>query len=117
MLGKADYTAAVPLFERSIQLDPNFAMAYANLGTAYHNLGEKILAAENTRKAYDLRTHVSEWEKFYIESHYHHFVTGDLEKARQSYELWAQIYPREQVPPINLGVVYQTLGQYDKSLS
>jgi len=117
MLGKADYTAAVPLFERSIQLDPNFAMAYANLGTAYHNLGEKILASENTHRAYDLRTHVSEWEKFYIESHYHHFVTGDLEKARQSYELWAQIYPREQVPPINLGVVYQTLGQYDKSLT
>ena len=117
MLGKADYTAAVPLFERSIQLDPNFAMAYANLGTAYHNLGEKMLASENTRKAYELRGHVSEWEKFYIESHYHHFVTGDLEKARQSYELWSQIYPREQVPPNNLGVVYQTLGQYDKSLT
>jgi len=117
MLGKADYTAAVPLFERSIQLDPNFAMAYANLGTAYHNLGEKMLASENTRKAYELRGHVSEWEKFYIESHYHHFVTGDLEKARQSYELWSQIYPREQVPPNNLGVVYQTLGQYDKSLN
>jgi eukaryotic-like serine/threonine-protein kinase len=117
MLGKADYTAALPLFERSIQLDPNFAMAYANLGTAYHNLGEKGLAAENTSKSYELRTHVSEWEKFYIESHYHHFVTGDLEKARQSYELWAQIYPREQVPPMNLGVVYQTLGQYDKSLN
>ena len=117
MLGKADYTAAVPLFERSIQLDPNFAMAYANLGTAYHNLGEKMLASGNTRKAYELRGHVSEWEKFYIESHYHHFVTGDLEKARQSYELWSQIYPREQVPPNNLGVVYQTLGQYDKSLT
>jgi serine/threonine protein kinase/tetratricopeptide (TPR) repeat protein len=117
MQGKADYTAAVPLFERSIQLDPNFAMAYATLGTTYHNLGEKTLAAANTQKAYELRTRVSEWEKFYIESHYHHFVTGDLEKARQVYELWAQIYPREQVPPINLGVVYQTLGQHDKSLA
>jgi tetratricopeptide (TPR) repeat protein/predicted Ser/Thr protein kinase len=117
MQGKADYTAAVPLFERSIKLDPNFAMAYATLGTAYHNLGEKNLAAKNTQKAYELRKHVSEWEKFYIESHYHHFVTGDLEKARQDYELWAQIYPREQVPPLNLGVIYQTLGQHDKSLA
>jgi len=117
MQGKGDYTAAVPLFERSIQIDPNFAMAYATLGTAYHNLGEKLLSAENTRKAYDLRARVSEWEKFYIESHYHHFVTGDLEKARQIYELWGQIYPREPVPPINLGVIYQTLGQYDKSLA
>jgi eukaryotic-like serine/threonine-protein kinase len=117
MQAKADYTAAVPLFERSIQLDPNFAMAYATLGTTYHNIGEKILASENTRKAYELRSHVSEWEKFYIESHYHHFVTGDLEKARQVYELWEQIYPREPVPPTNLGVIYQTLGQHDKSLA
>jgi eukaryotic-like serine/threonine-protein kinase len=117
MLGKGDYTAAVPLFELSIKLDPNFAMAYATLGTADHNLGEKVLSAENTRKAYELRARVSEWEKFYIESHYHHFVTGDLEKARQVYELWQQIYPREQVPPMNLGVVFQTLGQHDKSLA
>ena len=117
MLGKADYTAAIPLFERSIQLDPNFAMAYATLGTAYHNLGEKSLAAENTRKSYELRSRVSEWEKFYIESHYYHFVTGDLEKARQVYELWAQIYPREQVTPTNLGVVFQTLGQHDKAVA
>jgi tetratricopeptide (TPR) repeat protein/predicted Ser/Thr protein kinase len=116
MLGLGDYAASVPLFERSVRLDPNFAMAYATLGTAYHNLGEKMLSAQNTRKAYELRAHVSEWERFYIESHYHHFVTGDLEKARHAYELWAQIYPREEVPVINLGVVYQTLGQYEKSL-
>ena len=115
--GKGDNTAAVPLLERSLQLDPDFAMGYATLGTAYHNLGEKILSAQNTKKAYDLRTRVSEWEKFYIESHYYHFATGDLEKARQSYELWEQIYPREQIPPLNLGVLYQTLGQYDKSLA
>src|ERR1700730_1523757 len=116
MQGKGDYVGAVPLLKRSIELDPKFAMAYAMLGTSYHNLGEKKLAAENTSKAYDLRSRVSEWEKFYIESHYHHFVTGDLEKARQAYELWAQIYPREQVPPTNLGIIYQTLGQHEKSL-
>ncbi len=112
----ADFTAAVPLFERSIELDPNFAMAYATLGTTYHNLGEKIMAADDTKKAYERRTHVSEWEKFYIESHYYHFVTGDMDKARQSYELWGQIYPRESVVPTNLGTIYQVLGQYDKSL-
>jgi serine/threonine protein kinase/tetratricopeptide (TPR) repeat protein len=117
MQGKGDFPDAVPLFQRAIQLDPNFAMAYAFLGTTYHNLGEKNLAADNTRKAYGLRSRVSEWEKFYIESHYHHFATGDLEKARQAYELWAQIYPREQVPVINLGIIYQTLGQFDKSLA
>jgi len=117
MQGRGDYTAAVPLLKRSIELDPKFAMAYGMLGTAYHNLGEKKLSAENTSKAYELRSRVSEWEKFYVESHYYHFVTGDMEKARQAYELWAQIYPREPVPPLNLGVIYQTLGQHEKSLS
>jgi tetratricopeptide (TPR) repeat protein/predicted Ser/Thr protein kinase len=117
MQGQADFTAAVPLFERAIELDPKFAMAHAMLGTTYHNLGEKILASNNTEQAYQLRAHVSEWEKFYIESHYHDFVTGDLEKARQAYELWEQIYPRELVTPTNLGVIYQTIGQFDKSLA
>src|SRR5271163_593586 len=117
MMGKGDYTAAVPLFERAITLDSRFAMAYALLGTCYSNLGEKNLAEENTQHSYALRGAVSEWERFYIESHYHHFVTGDLEKARQAYELWAQTYPRESGPVQNLGVIYQVLGQYEKSLA
>ncbi len=116
MLAQGNYAAAVALFQRAIQLDPNLAMAYASLGTTYHNLGEKELAAENTRRAFELRAKVSEREKFYIESHYHHFVTGDLEKAEQVYELWAQTYPRDYGPANNLGMVYQTLGQYEKSL-
>jgi eukaryotic-like serine/threonine-protein kinase len=115
-LGQGDYNAAVPFFLRAISLDPRFAMAYALLGTSYNNLGEKNLSAENTKKSYDLRGRVSERERFYIESHYYHFVSGDLEKSRQVYELWSKTYPREEVPPNNLGVVYQTLGQYDKAL-
>jgi len=117
MLVQGNYAAAVPLFEHAIQLDPNLAMAYASLGTTYHNLGEKELAAENTRRAFELRAKVSEREKFYIESHFYDFVSGDLEKARQAYELWGQTYPRDAVPPTNLGNLYQTLGQYEKSLA
>lgn len=117
MLGQADYDAAVPLLQRATALDPKFAMAYGLLGTCYSNLGEKNLSAENTEKSYTLRGHVSEWEKFYIESHYHSYVTGDLEKARTVYELWSQTYPRDSIPPRNLGVIYQTLGQYEKSLA
>jgi eukaryotic-like serine/threonine-protein kinase len=117
MMGKGDYRAAVPLFQRATTLDPKFAMAYGLLGTCYSNLGEANLAAEDTEKSYKLRGHVSEWEKFYIESHFYHFVTGDLEKAQQAYETWAQTYPREYVPPGNLGVIYQTLGQYEKALT
>jgi tetratricopeptide (TPR) repeat protein len=107
----------VLLYQRAIRLDPNFAMAYASLGSSYFNLGETELASENTRKAYELRERVSDRERFYIESHYYHLVTGDLEKARQVYELWAQTYPRDDVPPNNLGRIYQRLGQYHKDLT
>ena len=116
MTEQGNYAAAVPQFQHAIQLDPNLAMAYASLGTAYNNLGEKELAAENTRRAYELRGKVSEREKFYIESHYYHFVIGDLVKAKQVYEVWTQTYPREEVPLTNLGTLYQSLGQYEKAL-
>jgi serine/threonine protein kinase/Flp pilus assembly protein TadD len=116
MVGKGDYLAAIPLYQKAIGADENFAMAYASLGTAYHNLGEKNLAAENTKKAFDLRQRVSEPEKYYIESHYHHYVTGNLEESRKVYEVWAQTYPRDIVPWANLGVLYQNLGQYDKAV-
>jgi serine/threonine protein kinase len=114
--GKGDDAAAAPLYQRAIRLDQHFAMAYASLGTSYNNLGEMSAAAENIRKAYELRDRVSEREKFYIESHYYQFVTDDLEKARQVYELWAQTYPRELVPPNNLTYIYGALGQYEKAL-
>jgi eukaryotic-like serine/threonine-protein kinase len=117
LVGKGDWAAAVPSFQRAIRLDPNFAMAYASLGVGYSNLGETSRASENTKKAYELRERVSEREKFYIESHYYHYVTGDLEKARQAYELWAQTYPRDLVPPSNLGVIYENLGDHDKALA
>jgi Flp pilus assembly protein TadD len=116
MLARGDFTAASQQFQRAIKLDPSFAMAYASLGTAYHNLGEKNLAEENTRRSFELREQVSEREKYYIESHYYHFATGNLEEARRVYELWAQTYPRELVPPANLGVLYQSLGRHDKAL-
>jgi eukaryotic-like serine/threonine-protein kinase len=114
---KADYAAAIPLFQRATTLDPNFAMAYAMLGTCYSNLNETERAAENTRKAYELRDRVSEREKFYIASHYEHFVTGNLVEARKIYELWAQTYPRDDFPAVNLGIIYGTLGSYDKAFA
>jgi len=112
-----DDAAAVPLFQRATSLDPNFAMAYALLGISYANLGEGTRSEENTRKAYELRERVSEREKLYIASHYEFFVTGNVEAARKAYELWAQTYPRDNIPPGMLGIVYGSLGDYDKALA
>jgi serine/threonine protein kinase/tetratricopeptide (TPR) repeat protein len=112
-----EYAAVAPLLQRAIRLDPNFAMAYALLGDTYVSLGETSLAAENYRKAYELRERVSEREKLYIESDYYQNVTGDLEEARQVAELWAQTYPRDFVAPANLGFIDRNLGQYDRALA
>jgi serine/threonine protein kinase/tetratricopeptide (TPR) repeat protein len=117
MVEKGDSAAAVPFFTRAIHLDPNFAMAYAALGNAYSNLAEMGLAADHIRQAYELRGRVSERERFYIESHYFHFVTGNLEKARRVYEIWAQTYPRDVGPRTNLAVIYSLLGSYEKSVA
>jgi len=113
---KGAFAAAVPLFERAIHLDPNFAIAIASLGTSYGNLGETTLAAENIRRAYGLRERVSERERIYIEAKYNSYILGDFEKTRQTYELWAETYPRDSVPRMNLGELYCRLGQYDRAL-
>ncbi len=112
-----DSAAAVPLFERAIKLDPNFAMAYRQLGVCYINLGESSLAIESTRKAFELRGRVSERERLAIEANYYFVTTGDTEKVKQSLEVWAQTYPRDWLPRTLLGVVYELVGQYDKSLA
>ncbi len=116
MKGVYDDAAAVPLFQRAIRLDPRFAMSYAALGLCYLNLGHGRLATENTQRAYELRDQVSERERYYVEAHYYDIITGDLEKARQVYQLWAQTYPRDYIPPRSLGLDYAQLGQFDKAL-
>ena len=113
----SEWAACVPFFDRAVRLDPNFAMAYARLGTCYSNLGENTLGAKNTAKAYELRERVSEPERWYIESHYYENVTGNEENARKVYELWAQTYPRDFRPMPPLKGVYARLGQYDQSLA
>jgi len=97
---KAGFTnsavAAVPLLKRAIEIDPNFAMAYAMLGLDYSNIGESVLSIESTTKAYELRDRTSDREKFFITTLYDRQVTGDLEREHQTLELWAQTYPRDR---------------------
>src|SRR5271154_6113595 len=108
--------AAIPFFKRALELDPNFAVAYATLGLSYGNLGQASLSAENIKKAYALRDRVSEHEKYRISALYYTHVTGEIEQAIQVYEIWAKSYPQDLVPPNNLGSINSTFGQYDKAL-
>ena len=110
-----DYAAAIPLYQRAILLDPNFAMAYLRLGQAYQPLSELARCAENTRKAYELRGRASESERLAISSFYEMVVTGNLEAARTSYQAWAQSYPRDDEPPTNLWTIYALTGNYEKA--
>ena len=108
--------AAVPYYQHAIELDPNFAMAYARLGTAYNNLGQSVLAEKNRDKAFELRDRAGEREKLYIMSHYY-ADSGQLDKGITAYELYKQTYPRDTVPYNNLANIYsEYLGQFENAL-
>jgi serine/threonine protein kinase/tetratricopeptide (TPR) repeat protein len=110
--------AAIPFFKRAVELDPQFALAYARLGHAQlAATGEVGPAAENLGTAYRLRDRASDSEKFFIASTYDMDVTGNLERAQQTFELWEQTYPRE-IPPHGFlsGNIYPVLGKYEKAV-
>jgi len=109
-------TAALPFFQRAVDLDPNFAMAYVWMSGVYFNLNEVGRAAENISKAYELREKVSERERFDIEGNYYLTATGELEKATQTFERWQQTYPRSDFAYRELGFVSADVGNWEKAL-
>jgi eukaryotic-like serine/threonine-protein kinase len=109
--------AAIPFYKRAIELDPNFALAYAMLGRMYGDIGESSKAADYTRQAYELRERTSEPEKYPISTFFYTAVTGNMEKAEQTCVLWIQTYPRLAMPHILLsGAIYPVTGQYEKGV-
>ncbi|MGA7919562.1 MAG: protein kinase [Candidatus Acidiferrales bacterium] len=107
--------AALPYEQHAIQLDPNFAMGYNAMGTDYNNLDEVGRAGEYYTKAFQLREHASEREKLTITANYYSGVTGELDKAAQTYQEWIESYPRSAGAYVNLGNVYGEQGQYEKA--
>jgi len=121
-LGEAEHRKladdkAVPHLKRAIELDPNFAMAYATLGAALNNLLEKEQASDYMKKAFELKERASEREKLYISAHYYEMVTGQIDKAIEVYESWKEAYPRDTLPRDNLALQYSAIGQYEKALT
>jgi eukaryotic-like serine/threonine-protein kinase len=101
---------------RAIELDPNFAMAYARLGVVSVNSGQVTKAANYFSKAYELSKNVSERERLYIAGHYYENVEGNIPKVVETLQEAIQAYPGQIDNYININVAYQTLGQYDQGL-
>ena len=111
--------ASIPFFRHAVEIDPKFAMAYAILGLDYSTVGESGLSAESTTRAWQLRDRVSDREKFFIDFTYDRQVTGNLEKAYQTLELWLQTYPRGEEPnPQSLlgGLSTHGTGRFDRAI-
>ena len=114
---KNDGHAAVSFFQRAVNLDPNFAMAYVQMGAKYRNLGEEARGASAARRAYELRGRTSEREKFDIASTYEALCTGNMEATRETSELWAQTYPRDAIAQSVVFFAYLELGDNEKALT
>jgi eukaryotic-like serine/threonine-protein kinase len=107
--------ASLPYYQHSIELDPSFAMGYSRVGDDYASLGELGRASEYSTKAFQLREHASGREKLAISANYYLSVTGELDKAAQTYQEEIESYPRASAAYGDLGVVFAEQGQYEKA--
>jgi eukaryotic-like serine/threonine-protein kinase len=108
--------AGIAAYKSAIEIDPNFAMAYARLGNEYLNLGESEFSEQYRNQAFELKDRAGERERLYITAHYYD-DSGQVEKGIEAYELYKQTYPNDSIPYNNLGVDYVRLGQFERSLS
>ena len=107
---------SLAFYKRAVELDPNFAMAYARIGVYYGNQEEFQAAKEYVQKAYDLRDRVSERERLYITEKYYMYLTGELDKTIQTQQTWVSLYPNDFIPHNNLSLNYKIQGRYDEAL-
>ena len=118
VLSSTGHFAALPLFQRAIEIDPKFAMAHASLARLYSISEDPALAAESAGKAYDLRDRTTDRERFFISASYEIDMTGNLQKARQTCEAWSQVYPRDaQVHGFLAGMIYPTFANYENAVN
>jgi eukaryotic-like serine/threonine-protein kinase len=113
--GQKGPAAALPYHQHAVELDPNFAMGYAAVGADYFGMGELGRGSEYFTKAFQLREHVGEREKLLITAEYYLTVTGELEKAAQTYQERIASYPQDYTAHLNLGSVYVEQGQYERA--
>jgi DNA-binding winged helix-turn-helix (wHTH) protein/tetratricopeptide (TPR) repeat protein len=112
-----DAAGAVASYKLAVDLDPQFALAYARLGIIYHNTGQFVFSAQSFQRAFELRiSRTSDRDRLYIVAHYYEFATGETRRAIEDYELWHMLYPRDIVPVYNLATQYLLIGQPQRAL-
>ncbi|PYS34950.1 MAG: hypothetical protein DMF75_05070 [Acidobacteria bacterium] len=112
-----NYPQAIPLYKRAIELDNNFAIAYARLANVYNNTGKFELSREASAKAYEFRDRASEREKLFVTASYYGGVTGEWDKQIEQLEVWSRTYPRDWEPRNLLASRYTLVGPFDKALA
>jgi eukaryotic-like serine/threonine-protein kinase len=113
---RGDDLAAIPLYQRAVELDPNFALAFGRLGVLYINRGDSEHARENFQKAFALLNRVSERERLYITSNYYANATRETAKAIETLELYKRTYPMDATPANNLSREYMQVGQFERAI-
>src|SRR5215467_6702886 len=113
---KTDDENAIPHLKRAIELDPNFAMAYATLGVVYENLSHETSGRDDLHKAFELKDRASERERLYISAHYYDEYQRDINKTIETYEEWKKTYPRDALPRVNVALQYDSIGKFDKAV-
>ena len=108
---------SLAFYNRAVELDPNFAMAYARVGVFYINQEQLETAKEYLQRSYELRDRVSERERLYITEKYYNYITGEIDKAVETLKTWSRLYPDDFIPHNNLSLDYQILGNYEGSLT
>jgi eukaryotic-like serine/threonine-protein kinase len=114
--GKGE-TETLPFYQRAVELDPQFAMAYGAIGSDYYNLNEMNLAAQYYKKAFDLSGRVSAKEKLILKAHYYAEGRKDLRQGIETYRQWAEIYPNEWIPWANMANEYIQMGEYAQAIA
>ena len=107
---------SLTFYKRAVDLDPNFAMAYARIGVHYVNQDQLEAAKQYVQKAYDLRDRVSERERLYISEKYYSYITGEIDQAIETLKAWARLYPNDFIPHNNLSINYKIIGRNEDAL-
>jgi tetratricopeptide (TPR) repeat protein len=113
---KGNAKASLAFYQRAVELDPNFAMAYARIGVYYGNAQQMEAAKPYVEKAYELRDRVSERERFYITEKYYTYLTGEIDKTIETLQTWTKLYPNDFIPHNNLSLNYQLVGRFDDAV-